>query len=109
MPSSKELQIDSPGAASTVSRSNAPPATPTAKISGVAKSSPSRSPGVRTPGMNASPGSLRGSPLRKTMLDEKSDPWETEEILRGLQTKEDFRKKIGTYLKRRKPLYTEAM
>src|SRR5579859_4569151 len=70
-----------------VSRGSVTPATPVNKM-GVVRSSPARvSPGVRgSPGLRGSPG-MRGSPLRKTMLDEKLDPWEADEIIRETESK----------------------
>jgi hypothetical protein len=96
----------SPGDESIISRSSVAPTTPVTKIGGLARSSP-KSPGIRTPGMNSSP-NMRGSPLRKTMLDEKLDPWEMEEVVQELHKKDEFRKKIGAFLKVRRPLFTEA-
>ena len=57
--------------------------------------------------MNSSP-SMRSSPLRRTMLDEKIDQWEAEEIIRDLHKKREFQKKIGALLNGRCPLSSEA-
>ena len=107
IPSSKGIQISTPGAESMISRSSVTPSTPVSRIGGVSRASPSWSAGIRTPGKNSSPG-MGSSPLRKTMLDEKLDPWETEEIIRDLHEKQEFRRKIGTVLKGTKPLFTEG-
>ena len=79
------------------SHSSVGPTTPVTKNASVARSSPK----VRTPGM--SPG-VRGSPLRKTMLDEKVDPWEMEEIIRNLERRETLRAKIDAYLRGTEPI-----
>jgi hypothetical protein len=84
----------------TVSRSSALPSTPITKIGGV-RSSPARG----SPGVRGSPG-MRGSPLRKTMLDERLDQWEAEEVIREFQKKQALRRKIGDALKGRQPLYS---
>jgi hypothetical protein len=100
----REVRFSSPGAESVTSRSSVPPTTPVMKL----RSSPARrSPGIRTPGMNSSPG-MRGSPLRRTMLDEKLDQWEAEEIIRDIHKKRAFHQKIGALLKGTKPLSSEA-
>ena len=57
--------------------------------------------------MNSS-SNMQESPLRKTMLDEKLDPWEMEEVIQEFNKKDQFRKKIGAILKERRPLLTEA-
>lgn len=106
VPSSKGLRIRSPGDESAISRTSVPPTTPISRIGTVARVSP-RSPGMRTSGMNSNPG-MRGSPLRKTMLDERLDPWEMDEVIRDVHEKQEFRKKIGTVLKGTRPLHTEA-
>jgi hypothetical protein len=106
VPSSKGIRVSTPGAESPISRSSVPPTTPVTRIGG-SRASPSRSSEIRTPGMNSSPG-MRGSPFRKTMLDEKLDPWETEEIIRDLGKNQEFRKKIGMVLQGITPLFTEA-
>jgi len=99
-------RFSSPGAESVTSRSSVPPTTPVMKL--VTRSSPARrSPGIRTPGMNSSPG-MRVSPLRRTMLDEKLDQWEAEEIIKDLHRKREFQLKIGALLKGTRPLSSEA-
>jgi len=57
--------------------------------------------------MNSSPG-MRASPLRRTMLDEKLDQWEADEIIKDLHRKRDFQLKIGALLKGTRPLSSEA-
>jgi hypothetical protein len=42
------------------------------------------------------------------MLDERLDPWESEEMVREIQKKQVFREKVGVLLKGRQPLLTEA-
>jgi hypothetical protein len=98
-------RFSSPVAETTNSRSSVPPTTPVPRLGGAARSSPSRV--IRTPGMNMSP-NMRGSPIRKSMLDEKLDQWEAEEIIRESQKKQEFRKKIGALLKGTHPLSTEV-
>lgn len=108
----KGLRLGSPAAESTRgthSRSGSvAPTTPVTKM-GVVRSSPARgSPGVRgIPGIRGSPGT-RGSPLRKTMLDERLDPWEADEIIRETESKRKFNRKIGVLLKGRQPLSTKG-
>jgi hypothetical protein len=63
------------------------------------------SPGVT--GAKSSP-RTRGSPLRKTMLEEKLDHWETDEIMKDLRRKDTMRERIGGVCKSRQPFYTEA-
>jgi len=106
VPSTKGARIRSSGDESIISRSSVTPTTPVTKIGRLARSSP-RSPGIRTPGMNSS-SNMQESPLRKTMLDEKLDPWEMEEVIQEFNKKDQFRKKIGAILKERRPLLTEA-
>jgi hypothetical protein len=95
------VRLSSPVAES--SRSSVPPSTPINAVRGPLRGSP----GIKTPVMRSSP-LARGSPLRKTMLDEKLDPWEAEEIIRDLKRKEAFRGKISALFKGTQPLYTEA-
>jgi hypothetical protein len=93
-----DLRGKSPGAESRLSRASVPPTTPVIKSVQVARSSP------RT---RLSP-SVRGSPLRKTMLDDKLDPWEMEEIIRNFEKEEGFKGKIAGFLRGNAPLYAEA-
>jgi hypothetical protein len=97
------VRFSSPAAESprsTISRSSVLPSTPITKMGG-GRSSPGRG----SPGIRSSPG-MRGSPLRKTMLDERLDSWEAEEVIREIQKKQAFRRKIGDALKGRQPLYS---
>jgi len=90
-----------PSPESLHSRSSVGPTTPVTKSVYVARSSPK----VRTSGMSPS---VRGSPLGKTMLDEKVDPWEMEEIIRDLERRETLRAKIDAYLQGSEPMHAEA-
>lgn len=108
---SKGARLDSPladGARTTISRGSVVPVTPVTKM-GVVRSSPVRvSPGLReSPSARGSP-SMRSSPLRRTMLDERLDPWEADEIIRESESKREFNKRIGALLKERQPLSTKA-
>jgi hypothetical protein len=87
----------------SISRSSVMPSTPVTKV-GVARSSPARG----SPGFRASP-ATRGSPLRRTMLDERMDPWEADEVVREYQRKQDFRRNIGAALKGKQPLYSNEV
>ena len=87
---------------STVAKASALPSTPVNRIGTMARQSPKSSPRSR-----ASPGT-RGTPVRKTMLDEKVDPWEAEEIIRDIEKKREVRKKIGSILKDRRCLSTQV-
>lgn len=107
----KEARLESPVAESpwnTISRGSAVPTTPVTKM-GVVRSSPARvSPGLRgSPSMRGSPG-MKSSPLRRTMLDERLDPWEADEIIRESESKREFNRKIRALLKGREPLSTKA-
>jgi hypothetical protein len=93
----------SPPPESSVSRSSAQTITPVGKTGGVVRLSPSRGAAIRSPPINLS-SNTRGSPIRKTMLDESLDPWEAEEIIREDLKKETLRKKIGALLKGTQPL-----
>jgi len=97
----RELRGNVPSPESLHSRSSVVPTTPITKSGYVARSSPK----VRTSGMSPR---VRGSLLGKTMLDEKVDPWEMEEIIRDLERRETLRGKIEGYLRGSKPLYAEA-
>ena len=108
---SKGARLHSPAAESarsTISRGSVVPTTPVTKM-GVVRSSPARgSPGLRgSPGTRGSPG-MKSSPLRRTMLDERLDPWEVDEIIRETESKRVFNRKIGELLKAREPLSTKA-
>ena len=107
----KGMRLGSPAPESTrntISRGSVPPTTPVNKM-GVVRSSPARgSPGVRgSPSLRGSPG-MRGSPFRKSMLDERLDPWEADEIIRETESKREFNRKIGVLLKERAPLSTKG-
>jgi hypothetical protein len=43
------------------------------------------------------------------MLDERLDQWEAEEVIREIQKKQAFRRKIGDALKGRQPLYSREV
>jgi len=91
------LRLGSPAVESPrsgVAKTKAAPSTPVNKVGVMGRPSPSRS----SPRSRISPGA-RGSPLRKTMLDERVDPWETEEIIRDLEKKREFKRKIASILK----------
>ena len=108
---SKGARLDSPlaeGGRTTISPGSVVPVTPVTKM-GVVRSSPVRvSPGLRgSPGAKGSPG-MKNSPLRRTMLDERLDPWEADEIIREFESKMEFNKRIGALLKGREPLSTNA-
>lgn len=98
----------SPSAESPTARSSVQLASPVNRVIAVTtRSSPSRSLVTRTPVMSPAP-KMRESPLRRTMLDEKLDPWESEEIIREILRKEEFRKKVGGILKVTRPLSSEV-
>jgi hypothetical protein len=42
------------------------------------------------------------------MLDEKLDPWEAEVMVRDFQKKQNFRRRIGEFLRDTQPIFTEA-
>ena len=83
-------------------RSTPAPKTPITPIARIKRQSPaSRTPSTRSP-------AVKGSPLRKTMLDEKADPWEVEEIIRDWTSKQQFQRKIGDLLKKTTPHSSEV-
>ena len=100
------IRFESPGPETSriaMSRASVAPVTPITKIAGMARPSPGR---TGSPGHKSSPS--RSSPLRRTMLDEKLDPWEAEEMVRDFQKKRDFRRRIGEFLRDTQPIFTEA-
>lgn len=107
----KGMRMESPAAESnrnTISRGSVPPSTPVNKMGGLRPSPARGSPGVRgSPSLRGSPG-MRGSPLRKTMLDERVDPWEADEIIRETESKKEFKRRIGILLNGRAPLSTKG-
>jgi hypothetical protein len=93
----------SPGGEVTNLRSSVGPVTPISRKMVGEGSTPS--PRVRNSGVNWSP-SGRLTPLRKSMLDEPLDPWESEQIVQDWRNKQEYRKRIATLLKGTNPLST---